>query len=229
MADLLIEEADKQQEARGDGDPKDAAENEVLRPSEDDISIVDSSADAGERVMAVEQEIVLVRRKIGRANAEEDKTEKRAGQREGVGEGVRLPIHDEQPDEEKSEDGQRDGVDGCGGEDIGGDARLEQRKGSARGEGEPEGEGELNCGITPGDALLTVAATGSEEDPAEQWNVVVPGDGVRAVCAVRARLTQAAVIRQARDTNVEEASEEQSQKKGGQFEDEWSGELESSV
>jgi hypothetical protein len=68
--------------------------------------------------------------------------------------------------------------------------------------------------------LLAVAAAGAEEDPAEERDVVVPGDGVRAVRAVGARVVEAAVVGQTGDADVEEASEEQAEEEGGQFEDE---------
>jgi hypothetical protein len=65
-----------------------------------------------------------------------------------------------------------------------------------------------------------VAAASAEEDPAEQRDVVIPGDGVLAVRAVRARLAEAQVLWQARDADVEKTSEEQAEEEGGQFEDE---------
>ena len=106
---------------------------------------------------------------------------------------------------------------------------MEEREGRACGEGEPEGEGEFDCGIAPGDGLLAVAAARAKTDPAEEGDVVVPGDGVETVRAVRARLAQAAVVGQAGDADIEKASEEQAEEKGGQLEDERSGEHESSV
>ena len=229
VAEGLVGEADEEQDAGGEGDGEEAAEDEVLGAGEDYVAVVDGAADAGEGVVAVEQEVVLVGREVGGADADEQEAEERAGEGEGVGEGVGLPVHDEEADEEEAEDGEGDGVD-----EVVAKALVEMpgvRRGKAvrAAKVSQRAKASSTSGIAPGDALLAVAATGTEKKPAEEGDVVVPGDGVETVGAVRARLAEAAVVGQTRDADVEKAAEEKAEEKGWQLEDEWSGEHESSV
>ena len=65
-----------------------------------------------------------------------------------------------------------------------------------------------------------MAAAGAEDDPAQERDVVVPGDCLLAVRAVGAGLTDAAVVRQAGDADVQETAEEQAEEEGRELEGE---------
>ena len=92
---------------------------------------------------------------------------------EGVGEAVGLPVHDDEADEEEAEDGEADysqaqeeaGVKGAGrksGKSVHPPCVPELTPCI----GKPEGDGQFDDGILPGDYCVAVAAASAEDEPA---------------------------------------------------------------
>lgn len=65
-----------------------------------------------------------------------------------------------------------------------------------------------------------MAATPAQDGEAQDGYVVVPANRLFALRTMRARLRDAAMFRQARDTDIEEAPEEQAQQKRRKLEGE---------
>ena len=82
----------------------------------------------------------------------------------------------------------------------------------ARNPGEPKCDRQLHSRIAPRDAGFAIAAARAQQKPAQQRDVVIPADGVGAMRAPRAGMNDRLVRGEARDADVEEAAEEETDK-----------------
>lgn len=146
----------------------------------------------------------------GKEHRVED-AERNAGKGEGVGEAHGFGVHDGQAEEQEAEYGHSDPGDGEAEAKI---AEQEERRGS-----------QFDRGIAPGDGLAAAAAAATEKNPAEDGDVVAGADHRAATGAVRTRVDDGLVARQARDADVEEAAEGEAEDGGedGDDRDQWVG------